>query len=87
MRITNAIGLRRCLRLTLANLFSPTLLQTAPSRYYRVTPPAPPWYDALDESARWDAQAHFWEAIAEQCKTSPAVFCYDLMNEPVVPGG
>ncbi len=30
-----------------ANLFSPTLLQTAPSRYYRVTTPAPPWYDTL----------------------------------------
>ena len=44
-------------------------------------------YTALDETARWDAQAHFWEAIAEQCKSSPAVFCYDLMNEPVVPGG
>src|SRR5439155_20556689 len=44
-------------------------------------------YDGLDEAARWDAQAHFWEAIAEQCKGSPAVFCYDLMNEPVVPGG
>lgn len=30
-----------------ANLFSPTLLQTAPSRYYRVVAPTPPWYDAL----------------------------------------
>src|SRR5437764_5305824 len=47
----------------------------------------PPWYDALDEAARWSAQAHFWEAIADNCKDSPAVFCYDLMNEPVVPGG
>jgi len=47
----------------------------------------PPWYDVLEEAARWEAQAHFWEAIAQQCKTSPAVFCYDLVNEPVVPGG
>jgi hypothetical protein len=47
----------------------------------------PAWYDELDEADRWTAQAHFWEAIAEQCKSSPAVFCYDLMNEPVVPGG
>ena len=29
----------------------------------------------------------FWEAIAQTCSESPAVFCYDLMNEPVVPGG
>ncbi|WP_337176461.1 cellulase family glycosylhydrolase [Paludisphaera sp.] len=47
----------------------------------------PDWYDALDESARWDAQATFWKAVAEVCKDSPAVFCYDLMNEPVLTGG
>jgi hypothetical protein len=47
----------------------------------------PPWYDALDESERWSVQARFWEAIARTCAASPAVFCYDLMNEPVVPGG
>jgi hypothetical protein len=47
----------------------------------------PAWYDELDERARWDAQARFWEAVAERCKESPAIFCYDLMNEPVVPGG
>jgi hypothetical protein len=47
----------------------------------------PAWYDALDEDKRWAAQAHFWEAIAARCAASPAVFCYDLMNEPVVPGG
>ncbi len=47
----------------------------------------PAWYDALDEKGRWDAQAGFWQAIAVRCKDSPAVFCYDLMNEPVVPGG
>ena len=29
----------------------------------------------------------FWEGIAEYCRRSPAVFCYNLMNEPVVPGG
>jgi hypothetical protein len=32
-------------------------------------------------------QARFWEAVAGRCAASPAVFCYDLMNEPVVPGG
>jgi len=47
----------------------------------------PPWYDGLDERKRWDAQARFWEAVAARCADSPAVFCYDLMNEPVVPGG
>jgi hypothetical protein len=46
----------------------------------------PAWYDALDESARWTVQAKFWEAIAQTCAGSPALFCYDLMNEPVVPG-
>jgi hypothetical protein len=47
----------------------------------------PKWYDALGEQERWDVQARFWEAVAGRCKDSPAVFCYDLMNEPVVPGG
>ncbi len=47
----------------------------------------PPWYDRLDEPERWAAQARFWEAVAERCADSPVVFCYDLMNEPVVPGG
>ena len=47
----------------------------------------PEWYDKLSEKDRWDAQARFWEAVAKTCAASPAVFCYDLMNEPVVPGG
>src|SRR5262245_25957304 len=47
----------------------------------------PAWYDALDEKERWAVQARFWEAVAGRCAKSPAVFCYDLMNEPVVPGG
>jgi hypothetical protein len=47
----------------------------------------PAWYDRLDEEARWQAQANFWRAVAGACAASPAVFCYDLMNEPVVPGG
>lgn len=46
----------------------------------------PPWYDQLSEPQRWQAQATFWEAIAKTCARSPAIFCYDLMNEPVVPG-
>ena len=47
----------------------------------------PKWYDDLGEKERWDVQARFWEAVAERCAKSPAIFCYDLMNEPVVPGG
>lgn len=47
----------------------------------------PAWYDELSEEDRWNAQAKFWEAVASTCKDSPAVFFYDLMNEPVVPGG
>ena len=46
----------------------------------------PKWYDELDEAGRWAAQARFWEAVAQRCAASPAIFCYDLMNEPVVPG-
>jgi hypothetical protein len=46
----------------------------------------PAWYDALSEQDRWAAQAEFWEAVAQRCAGSPAVFCYDLMNEPVVAG-
>lgn len=47
----------------------------------------PAWYDKLSERIRWDVQARFWQAVAGRCAESPAVFCYDLMNEPVVPGG
>ncbi len=46
----------------------------------------PEWYDTLNETDRWKAQAVFWEGIARTCKDSPAVFCYDLMNEPILPG-
>jgi hypothetical protein len=46
----------------------------------------PVWYDALDEGARWDVQARFWAAVATVCRDSAAVYCYDLMNEPVVGG-
>jgi Cellulase (glycosyl hydrolase family 5) len=46
----------------------------------------PKWYDAMDERQRWAAQSNFWSAVAATCAKSPAVFCYDLMNEPIVPG-
>jgi hypothetical protein len=47
----------------------------------------PAWYDRLSEQERWDAQARFWEVIAARAAKKPAVFAYDLMNEPVVAGG
>jgi hypothetical protein len=53
--------------------------------YHRKDVPA--WYDRLSERDRWAVQARFWRAVAGRCASSPAVFCYDLMNEPVVPGG
>ncbi len=46
----------------------------------------PKWYDAVDKTQRWDTQAIFWEAVAKTCAKSPAIFCYDLMNEPILPG-
>lgn len=46
----------------------------------------PAWYDAMDEPERWQVQARFWEAVAEACADHPAVFCYDLMNEPILSG-
>jgi hypothetical protein len=52
--------------------------------YHKADVPA--WYDALPEKARWDVQARFWEAVARRCARSPAIFCYDLMNEPILPG-
>ncbi len=46
----------------------------------------PDWYDKMNESERWNVQAQFWKMVAKTCAKSPAVFCYDLMNEPVLPG-
>jgi len=40
----------------------------------------------MDEPGRWAAQANFWAAVAEVGASSPAVFCYDLINEPLSPG-
>lgn len=44
------------------------------------------WYDKLSTKERWAVQARFWKAIAAVCVRSPAVFCYDLMNEPLAAG-
>ncbi len=58
---------------------------TGLSCYHKKDVPA--WYDKLSEAERWAVQAAFWRAVAGRCKDSPIVFCYDLMNEPVVAGG
>ena len=47
-------------------------------------PDVPKWFNDLPEARRWEVQARFWEAVAKVCRKSPAVFCYDLMNEPIV---
>jgi hypothetical protein len=44
------------------------------------------WYDAMDEQDRWKTQSFFWETIARTCAESPAVFAYDLVNEPAAVG-
>jgi hypothetical protein len=40
------------------------------------------WYDSMTEQDRWKTQAFFWETVARACAESPAVFAYDLVNEP-----
>jgi hypothetical protein len=52
--------------------------------YHKADVPA--WYDTMAEDERWAVQARFWSAVAATCRGSPAVFCYDLMNEPVAAG-
>jgi hypothetical protein len=47
----------------------------------------PTWYEELSEARHWAAQSNFWAAVADACAGSPAVFCYDLINEPLSPGG
>ena len=47
----------------------------------------PKWYHDQTEEERWNTQAFFWKEIAKVCKDSNIIFCYDLMNEPVVQGG
>lgn len=44
----------------------------------------PAWFDLLPEAGRWQVQARFWETIAQTCRDHSAVFCYNLMNEPVI---
>lgn len=46
----------------------------------------PTWYVLLSEAQRWEAQAAFWETIAEALADRPGVFAFNLMNEPIVAG-
>lgn len=56
---------------------------TGLGNYHREDTPA--WYAEMGEQERWKTQAVFWRAVADVCAGSPAVFCYDLMNEPLWP--
>lgn len=44
----------------------------------------PLYYSLMSDEERWATQKIFWQSIADQVKDSPAVFAYNLMNEPVV---
>lgn len=46
----------------------------------------PAWYECMSRTERWSVQAFFWSLVAQRYAQEPAIFCYDLMNEPVVPG-
>lgn len=46
----------------------------------------PDWYRDMDVPDRWAQQAFFWDILAQRYAGEPAIFCFDLMNEPVVPG-
>jgi len=48
---------------------------------------APEWYINLDDNQRWSTQKLFWQNVAGAINGSPAVFAYNLMNEPVVAVG
>lgn len=81
----NAANLERLAKLLkLAEVTDLYLDLTGLGCYHKKEVPA--WYDALQEGARWEVQASFWKAVASVCRGSPAVFCYGLMNEPILPG-
>ena len=79
----NAVALGRLERLIgLAETTGLYLDITGLAAYRKSDQPA--WYDSLSEADRWAAQAVFWEAVARVGAQSDNVFCYNLMNEPVV---
>jgi len=44
----------------------------------------PDFYNNMTDEERWETQKPFWKSIANEVGESPAVFAYNLMNEPVV---
>jgi len=85
MREPNEVSLTRLARLVeLAERSGLYLDVTGLGCYHKQD--VPPWYDALSEPERWNVQERFWEAVARTCAGSSAIFCYDLMNEPILPG-
>lgn len=47
----------------------------------------PAWYSELDDISRWVAHIYFWTSIANVGKNNDNIFCYNLINEPVVAVG
>jgi len=47
----------------------------------------PEYYDDLSDAERWETQTVFWKSVANKVGESPAVFAFNLMNEPVVSVG
>ncbi|HEY6562601.1 MAG TPA: hypothetical protein VI072_35280 [Polyangiaceae bacterium] len=43
------------------------------------------WYEALNETDRWNAQANYWKEFARRLAGNSAVFSYNLINEANVP--
>lgn len=46
---------------------------------------APAWMQEADDETMERAEILFWKTIARRCRFEPAVFAYDLQNEPAVP--
>lgn len=46
---------------------------------------APAWMQEADDEMMEQAEMLFWRTIARHCRNEPAVFAYDLQNEPAVP--
>jgi hypothetical protein len=81
----NLANLERLKRLlSLAERLQLYLDVTGLGCYHRADVPG--WYDDLGEGERWEVQSRFWQAVATTCRHSPAILCYDLMNEPILAG-
>lgn len=46
---------------------------------------APAWLQKADDDTVRRAEITFWRAVARHCRGEPAIFAYDLQNEPAVP--